>query len=402
MKAFILIYILLVSTVFGGAKLYSTRDYDGVKLQWQPTTWADDLNGFVLKRRLIVGSDGLAAGTWIALHPGVLRPSVDYARDWSTLGFNSNQRHAISAQIKDKKLDARQPVSADQLAEMLRRAKRFQAGDGIAMMRDATHAFAWGMGYIDNTIKSDSDCEYGLFEVNLAGVESPDPVATSRPFNPMQRKDWRKLTGLEISPQITPSMIMMRWRMPVVQAESMAVAYFILERRGDAEIEWRLLKGEVPYSIRKQTEARWNAMDKVPPELIGHPVHYRITPVDMFQAKMPAEEYTVASLTPDPLDSAKYGPAKLVAAKSADKLQIQWEQTATQWRDSTLVGFRIRKNFDFTSTFELWPASIRKAEIERSKLSAGTEYKLDAVYVNWDDVESTVESVAVIAVEAVP
>jgi hypothetical protein len=386
-----IIGVLLSSSLAqAGALLFASYDGSAVKLQWHPTTWAADEAGFVLKRRTVKAN---TTTPWKPLHTGVLLPSVDYTRDWTLLGFNKQQTVSINENIELKKYNTGKTLSADALGAILRKNKAFDPVITIGMMRDAANAFAYGLGYIDNTVKSGNNYEYGLFEVSESGMQSPEPVAVRKPFNIDQRKDWAKLTELEISPRVQPETLNMRWRMKVSQAQAMAVAYFIVERRGETETTWHVVSEETPYSLYKsKSEARWVIKDKVTPALPKPPIHYRLTPVDMFQNKLPAVDYVINSLDADPTDSSLYGPSTLSAKIENDKLHVTWAQNATKWRGDSIYGFRLKSNEGSGKKFPLWLNPAREAEIDLSELVPIKKIKLEAVYIDWDDYESRVES----------
>lgn len=396
---FLLWSLSFAHSVFAEARLYAVAEGAAVKLQWQPTVWAADQVGFVLKRREVAAEGRITS--WVPLSPNVLRPSVDYNRDWSTLGFNSEQSEAIIDHVNDQKLATRSSVPSEKLIQLLQSAKQFPAGDGIMMMRDATHAFAWGFGFIDNNVSRGKVFEYGLFEVHADGNEDDVPAAISRPLTAVDAEMWAATTGLEISPLPSPEVVQIRWRMSLVNAESMAVAYFILERRVEDEEEWSIVRPEVPYRIYKGREARWVVSDNVASQTADKAIRYRLTPVNMFQSRMSSVEHTLPSLIQDPLDSARFGPAQLRGRISKGKLHLSWEQEATQWRGAKLKGFRLRENFAFVSNFPLWASSLRESELGLDQLSPGKEYKLDAVFVDWDELEFSVQSGTVISVESV-
>lgn len=392
--------VVLGSWAHAEAYFYAVVEGGTAKLQWQPQSWGNDQIGFALKRRVITDP---TAGAWQPIGPAVMRPSINYGRDWTEVGCNRKQGAVLTAHVKATKMDRLPVISADTVQGLFKRDQRIPAGDGIAMMRDATHAFAWGLGWVDNTVKPKVGYEYGLFEMATGGVVGAEPVAMARPLLAAEKAEWLKTTGGEISPRLfSGNEVEMRWRMPAAQAKGLAVAYCIVERRGEEEKDWTVVSPEVPYSLRNiRKEARWTCTDKVSAALAAKPLHYRIIPVDMFQEKMPAAEYTVISMKPAAPDSALYGPSQLVGHIEKGKLHVEWAQKAVQWRSSTLKGFRLRNALDFQSSMEVWPASARQAEIEVAKLGEIKTYKLDAVYADWDDVESTIESVETLNLDAI-
>jgi hypothetical protein len=253
-----------------------------------------------------------ATAPWEKLHADVLRPSVNYLRDWSQLGFNEAQGIAINEHIKSKKYDQRKMLSEQEVLTIFRKTPEFDPRARVSMIRDATRAFAYGLGFVDNTAKLDSDYEYGLFEVREGGVENIQPVAVRRPINSSKLKDWPRIAGVIFVPEVKPDRFEVRWRMPMSQVEALAVANFQVERRGDSQPDWTLIAGEVSYvSNKNKTEVQWAIREDVTPALPMPPLHYRLTPVDMFQVKLPSTEYTIDSLVPDPNDPELFGPSAL-------------------------------------------------------------------------------------------
>lgn len=371
------------------ARLYAAdAGNGGVKLQWHPLTWAETQIGFTLKRRV---AGELA---WMPLAGAQnLRPEVDYGRNWTKLGFDSGQASEIRQHIVEARLNTRPTMDADKVREGLYQAKSLPAGDAIQMMRDAANAFAWGLGYIDNTVLADNDYEYGLFEVNEKGEETTDPVSITQPLMGPRRADWFQITKTQLAPNLSPNQLSINWRMPLAEARRSAIGKFLIERRIGESKEWTTVNPEVPYHIVRQSEARWMAFDTITPEMRSQPIHYRLTAVDMFQSPLPAFEYTISSVEPIAPDAAKHGPVRLQAKVESGKIILDWEQGELTLNYMDIKEFRLKEQFGFESVVTLGGAAARRAIIESSNLRQGAKYVVDAVYADWDGYEQPVSSV---------
>ncbi len=370
------------------SRLYATHaGADGVKLQWHPLVWSDDQVGFALKRRLAGVDD------WQML-PGaeLLRPSVDYERDWSKLGFNTQQAEQIRKQVESKLPTRPAAINMTKLRAILREAKGLPAGDCIQMMRDGTHAFAWGLGFLDAAALPDVNYEYGLFKCYENGELSKDPISVAKPLTSTDRIAWVRATKAEIMPRLGPGLVKLNWRMPLAEAHRSAIGKFTVERRLEGDKDWITVKDEVPYRVVKQTEARWMISDVIREEMKTRPVYYRITPVDVFQSPMSSWEYVIPNVNEEEPVPEKHGPSGLKAKMVEGRLVLDWVHANAELNHLKLGAFRLREDFGIDRGMRLGGAATREAPLEIEKLRGDVDYVLDAIYEDWDQVETAVSS----------
>lgn len=384
----IVLFLGVVCMPRAESRLYATHSGgDGVKLQWHPLVWSDDQVGFALKRRLAGNSD------WVIL-PGAeqLRPSVDYERDWTKLGLSAQQADLLRAHIANSLPTLPAAIDASKMRAILREAKGLPAGDCIQMMRDGTHAFAWGLGFIDASAAADGAYEYGLFKCHESGELSKDPVSIARPLTPAERSAWVEPMHAEIMPRLSPRVLKLNWRMPLAEAQRSAIGKFKVERRLEGDENWVKVHEEVPYRVIKQVEARWTVSDMISEEMKTRPVHYKITPVDVFQSAMAAWEYTIPGVSEEEPVPEKHGPTDLQSKVVDGRLVLSWEHTSKEVNYLKLNGFRLREDFGMDSGTTLGDATTREATIDVTKLRGNVDYVVDAVYADWDQAETTVNS----------
>lgn len=260
------------------------------------------------------------------------------------------------------------------------------------MMRDGTHAFAWGLGFLDASATADVAYEYGLFKCYENGELSKDPISVAKPLTSAERSAWVEPTQAEIAARLYPKKLNLNWRMPLAEAQRSAIGKFMVERRLEGDDNWVKVQEEVPYRVVKQVEARWTVSDMISEDMKTRPVHYRITPVDVFQSAMATWEYTVPVVTEEEPVPEKHGPSAIDAKIVEGQLILSWVHTNAELNYMKLSGFRLREDFGIDRGTMLGGATIREATLDVAQLRSNMDYVVEAVYADWDQFETPVTS----------
>ena len=128
-KRLIGIFVLLAVGVLrlcGEAGFYAIQQENGVQLQWHPRNWQPEQVGYALKRRELAPD---APDAWKPIGPPVIRPSVNYSRDYSDLGLSRSEAKEIKSRVKSDGLDKRSVVPEAKMAELLAKAGGIQIGE---------------------------------------------------------------------------------------------------------------------------------------------------------------------------------------------------------------------------------------------------------------------------------
>lgn len=153
---------------------------DLVKLKWIPKGWTEELKGVVIKRRSI---DGEKTSPWVAVHDGVIIPSLVPNKDFKQLESSLEDRARLQEKLKDLYENrGAKNLPEKEFREFILLNPRMRKTLPLGFVTDYDLAIMHGLGLVDRDIPQGKVYEYGLF-LKYQGKE----LATS----PVSQYTWK-------------------------------------------------------------------------------------------------------------------------------------------------------------------------------------------------------------------
>ena len=167
------ISLVLVFILFSGFTYSQSDEYpmsgegnnDVVKLFWLPQQWPQNLEGFIIRRKIVKKRK---AGDWETLTQNFIYPELRLKKDLSNVESNPDQRALLKEKLQDY-LNGN--IESVQLSEnpKLHLMEKFKENSNnikalsIYLYKDYDIALMHGFAFIDRDISEAEKYEYGLF-----------------------------------------------------------------------------------------------------------------------------------------------------------------------------------------------------------------------------------------------
>lgn len=269
--------------------LFGTVDANATRLYFELRGWPQDLQGFNVKRRK-------AGGNWSQLNGSVIRPEVNYNKDWKNLGMNESQiaqaKQTYTVYFQEGEAYS---LSKENLLSALKSAGGPQSGDRIKMKKDFNMVMIIGMGYIDNTGKTGDGYEYGLFYVQDNGTERSEPLSL---FVPQQFDAEGTTFAEDVEVNRLDKGVTLTWKCARSLESAASINGFVVYRKGKSGKFQKVQLSPLGKTLSDGEHGIWRFNDAEMDNTKDH--SYKIVPVDMFQNELPETElaYTAADFIP--------------------------------------------------------------------------------------------------------
>jgi hypothetical protein len=163
-----LVFILFTNIIYAQSDEYPMSgegNRDVVKLFWLPQQWPQNLEGFIIKRRVL---EKRSKGDWKTLTENFIYPELSLEKDLSNVERDPNQRDLIKEKLRDYLNGNVESVrlsenSKSHLLETFKKNSEAIKALSIYLYKDYDIALMHGFAFIDRNIPKAEKYEYGLF-----------------------------------------------------------------------------------------------------------------------------------------------------------------------------------------------------------------------------------------------
>lgn len=163
-----LIFILFINIIYAQSNEYPMSgegNKDVVKLFWLPQQWPQNLEGFIIKRRVVEKKNN---GDWETLTENFIYPELSLDKDLSNVESDPNQRDLIKEKLKDYLSGNNESVRLSEnfkshLLETFKENSVAIKALSIYFYKDYDIALMHGFAFVDRNIPKAESYEYGLF-----------------------------------------------------------------------------------------------------------------------------------------------------------------------------------------------------------------------------------------------
>jgi hypothetical protein len=171
----ILFSFSIVLPVFNQTDMYpfvGEGNTNEVRLMWLPSSWPENLNGFIVKRRKIKRNK---TGNWELVSKDVILPGCSIHKNLSNVEPDLEHQKLLKQKL-EKYLSGNQEINLkqrtkDDFISSIRSNSKYMSFYSMIYYRDFDIAIMHGFALIDRNIPKAKTWEYGLFLSNIDGSE---------------------------------------------------------------------------------------------------------------------------------------------------------------------------------------------------------------------------------------